>query len=171
MVDCSAMSDFLLKSLKKGKEIESAGMKFYNDVANSIIDPKGKSTLLFLAREEGRHMKFMQELIDSITKGEDISKMVSEISPVIFPQKEEFEKGIAASKSDKKIIEEAIGVEERSIEFYSYCLGKTHKAEKSIFRTLVKEEKKHKAWLDFMKEGMEVHGYWYGIEDYFALDG
>lgn len=165
------MSDFLLESLEKGKETESRGIKFYTGAANSIEDPKGKNTLLFLAREEGRHLKFIQELIDSISKGADISPIVQKKIPRVFPQKEEFREQIAVGEGDKDILEVAIGIEKRSIEFYTGCLNRVEGTEKDIFKTLVEEEEKHKAWLDFMKEGMEVHGYWYGLEDYFALGG
>ena len=37
------MSDFILKCLENGKEIEKSGIKFYKDAAESIEDPKGKS--------------------------------------------------------------------------------------------------------------------------------
>lgn len=165
------MNDFLLESLEKGRGIESLGIKFYTDAANSIEDSKGKNTLLFLAGEEKRHLKFIQELIDSVSKGADISPIIQKKIPKAFPQKEEFKERIAMGEGDKKILEEAIKVEERSIEFYADCLSKVGGAEKDIFKTLVEEEEKHKAWLDFMKEGMDVHGYWYGLEDYFALEG
>lgn len=165
------MGDFLIESLEKGKEIESQGIKFYTDAANSIEDPNGKSTLSFLASEEERHLGFIRKLINSVSKGADISQMIQKNGPVIFPQKEEFQKRIAAGDGDKRVLEEAIFVEERSIEFYSDCLSGTSGAERSIFKALVEEEKRHRAWLDFMKEGMDVHGYWYGLEDYFALDG
>ncbi len=165
------MSDFLIESLEKGREIELQGMKFYTDAANSVEDKKGKSTLLFLAKEEERHLGFIRELIDSVKKGADISPIIRKNGPTVFPQKEEFEKGIAAGDGDRRVLEEAIKVEERSIEFYSDCLSRVDGPGKDIFKTLLGEEEKHKAWLDFMKEGMDVHGYWYGVEDYFALDG
>lgn len=164
------MSDFLIESLEKGREIELRGMKFYTDAANSVEDPKGKSTLSFLAKEEERHRGFIRELIDSVNEGADISPIIQK-NRTVFPQKEEFEKRTGAGEGDRKILEEAIKVEERSIEFYSDCLSRVNGPEKDIFKTLLGEEEKHKAWLDFMKEGMDVHGYWYGVEDYFALDG
>lgn len=165
------MGDFLLECLEKGRDIEKAGIKFYTDASHSIEDPKGKSTLLFLAKEERRHLGYIQELVDSMNESSDFEAIVKKGLPEIFPQKEEFKEKIAAGTGDKKILEEAMGIEERSIEFYSDCQNRVGADEKEIFETLVKEEEKHKAWLDYMKDGMDVHGYWYGLGEYFAFDG
>jgi rubrerythrin len=165
------MNDALLECLEKGKEIEAFGIKFYNEAANSIEDPKGKSTLQFLAREEHHHLGFIQELIDSIKKGSGISPVIQKKIPKIFPEKREFKEQVASGEGDKKILDEAMKVEDRSIEFYSNCQSRVEGEEKGIFQTLVKEEEKHKAWLDYMKDGMEVHGYWYDLGERFAFDG
>lgn len=165
------MTNFLLECLEKGKEIEQEGIKFYTDAADSIEDPKGKSTLKFLAKEEGRHLEYINELIDSISDGGDISQIIQKKIPEIFPKKEDFREQISVDKGDKKILEEAMKVEERSIEFYTECRGRVNSSEKEIFEILIKEEEKHKAWLDYMKDGMDVHGHWYDLGEYFSFDG
>jgi rubrerythrin len=165
------MGDLIFECLERGMDIEKAGIKFYTDASRSIKDPKGKSTLLFLAKEEGRHLEYIKEIIDSMNASSDFGAIVQKGLPEIFPQKEEFTQQIAAGTGDKKILEEAMKVEERSIEFYSDCQNRAGASEKEIFETLVKEEEKHKAWLDYMKDGMDVHGYWYELGEYFAFDG
>jgi len=165
------MNNDILECLQKGKDLEAFGIKFYNEAADSISDPQGKSTLKFLAKEEHHHLEFIAKLIDSIKKGSDLSPLLGEKIPKIFPKKEEFKEQMTSTKGDKKILDEAMKVEERSIEFYTNCQSTFKGVEKDIFSILIKEEEAHKAWLDYMKDGMEVHGYWYDLGERFSFDG
>lgn len=161
--------------LEEGMEIEKEGMKFYNDAVKKIKDPEGIRFLTHLSEEEGLHYKFIKELKDSVEGKKDhkVKGIISDFKghKKIFPEKKEFEKEISTGDADKKILEEALKIEERSIKFYQGGLEKVSKDEyKKIFEVLIREEKSHKDWVEFLKDGLTIDGYWMDIEENFALD-
>ncbi len=77
-----------------------------------------------------------------------------------------------APEGNKEIIQEAMKVEKKSIEFYEGFLSETRDEDnRRIFRAMMEEEKKHLSWLEFIRDALEIHGYWYDLESYFALEG
>jgi len=162
-----------LEGLKTGITIEEDGIKFYSNAAEKTQDPAGKRTLEFLAKEEKRHKEFLESLLKSVEDKENPEKIIEKHigKPKIFPKEEEFSEKIKAGRQDKEILEEAKKVEERSINYYAGLSNKVGEKEKKIFEILVGEERKHKEWIEYMEEALEIHGYWQGVEKYFELEG
>jgi len=162
--------EVILGALKEGAEIEKKGIKFYKEAAKRVVDKNGKATLEYLAKEEARHLKFIKDLERSLeSRGRDKERVLEGFKhPHIFPEKEEYLKGVH-TQGDRKVLEEAKTVEERSIAFYQGFLERVEGEEyKKVFQALVAEEESHLEWVNFMMDGLEVYGYWYGLEDYMA---
>jgi len=167
----------VVKALRAGMDIEKKGEAFYSKAAGMVENPHGQLTLNFLAREEREHYKFLEGLLASIKKGRVPGRSALPKRPGL--KKEEiFENmrrmGVKGSvpKGNKEIIEEAMKVEQKSVEFYEGFLSEANDAgNRKIFRTMAEEEKKHLEWLEFIRDALEVHGYWYDLEGYFALEG
>lgn len=158
-------------------EIEKKGEAFYSKASEEVENPHGKLTLRFLAREERRHYKYLEALFRKVKKG-----LRQEVPPLPRRPKLKREEiletmkrmGVKARavKKDREIVNEAMRVEEKSIEFYEGFLGRVKDAEsREIFKELIEEEKHHLEWLEFIRDALEVHGYWYDLESYFALEG
>jgi rubrerythrin len=159
-----------LGALKEGAEIEKAGIRFYKEAAGRVEDRNGKATMEYLAKEEGHHYKFIKDLESSLDDGKASTAAIIEgfKHPRIFPEKEEYLKGVQ-TQGDRQVLEEAKRIEERSIAFYQGFLERVRGEDyKRIFETLVREEESHLEWIHFMMDGLEVYGYWYGLEDYMA---
>lgn len=166
----------VVKALKAGLELEKKGESFYSEAAEKVKNPHGKLTLKFLAREEKEHYKFLQGLLDSAEKGGPRGRAGLPKHPRL-KKDEILEKmrrmGVKgeAPEGNKEIIEKAMTIEKKSIEFYEGCSSNANANDRKIFKTLVEEERKHLEWLEFVYEALEVHGYWYDLESYFALEG
>lgn len=171
--------EVVLESLNTGTSIEAEGIKFYSDAARLVEDNEGKAALSFLAREEEKHKKFLEEVKSSLKKSKtaELSKKLAKHGkiferPKIFPEKEEYMKKVKAAQGDKKILEEAKEIERKSIKFYQETGNRVKNEEhKKVFTLLVNEEKKHLKWLEFLSDYMNVQEYWLGTESYFSLDG
>ncbi len=169
--------DFVLDSLDTGRKMELEGIKFYNEAAETIEDTMGKGTLNFLANEEKEHLKFINNLSQSFKEnegGEKIAEIIKDHKnqmerPKIFSDKEEYKKKIKSGNAEKEILKEAKKVEERSIKFYNGCHQNVNEAiYKEVFEMLLEEENKHLEWVEMMQSYMDVHGYWYDLDSYFA---
>ena len=171
--------NILTESIKRGISIERKGEEFYTDVAGKIDDPLGKDTLRFLAKEEGRHIQFLENLLDTMVNGneKELSRVVAGYEGQLtrsttfptFPGKEEYVTRVKVKKGDKEILKEARKIEKRSIAFYQEAVDTVNDEEhKSVFRLLEDWEKKHLDWIEFMDESMDLYGYWTGIQGYFA---
>jgi rubrerythrin len=167
----------IVKALKAGMDIEKKGEAFYSKAAGKVENPHGQLTLNFLAREEREHYKFLEGLVASITEGRtpegfalpkhaDLKK-----EEILETMRRMGVKG-RVPKGNKEIIDEAMKVEKKSIELYEGFLSETKNEDnRKIFRTMAEEEKKHLEWLEFIRDALEIHGYWYDLESYFALEG
>lgn len=167
------MNEILAEGLRAGIEIEKEGIEFYSKAAKNTKDPEGKRTLEYLAKEEREHLKFIEDLVESLEMKGDLPEVIEKYlrRPKVFPEEKEFSMRIKARSGDKEILKEAKKVEERSISFYREASDKVEGEDKRIFEILEGEEKKHMEWIEFMENAMEVHGYWYGLDKYFAFEG
>lgn len=169
--------DEIVKALKAGMEIEKKGEAFYSKAAEKVENPHGQLTLNFLAREEREHYRFLEGLLASIKKGRAYGRLALPVRPRL--KKEEIletmrRMGVKGRvpRENKEIINEAIKVEKKSMEFYESFLSEVKEEDnRKIFKTMVEEEQKHREWLEFIRDALEVHGYWYDLESYFALEG
>jgi len=169
--------DEIVKALKAGMEIEKKGEAFYTRAAEKVENPHGQLTLNFLAREEKEHYRFLEGLLASVEKGRAPGRLALPKHPRL--KKEEILEAMRrmgvkgrAPESHREIVNKAMEVARKSIEFYEGFLSEATKEDnRKIFKALAEEEKKHLAWLEFIRDALEVHGYWYDLESYFALGG
>jgi rubrerythrin len=165
----------VLTALKTGIELESYGLKFYTKAASEVKDPKGRQTLQFLANEEKDHLKFFKDLRESFLKGgQDSTKNIIQLHygsnrSKVFPEMEEYLEEIKDSRGDEKILEEAEGIEKRSISFYKSSAGEVLNPDyQEIFKVLIREEEGHLKLIWQMSDYMKLHGVWSGLEEYFV---
>ncbi|NOZ77012.1 MAG: ferritin family protein [Euryarchaeota archaeon] len=162
--------EIVLGALREGARIEEEGMRFYKEAAGKVEDINGKATLEYLAKEEARHRRFIEDLESSLRAGkpEAVTIIEGPEHPRIFPEKQEYPEGVK-TEGDLEVLEEAKKVEERSIAFYQGFAGRVREEEyRKVFEALVREEESHLEWIHFMMDGLKVYGYWYGLEDYMA---
>lgn len=167
--------ELVLGTLKTGLSLEARGIKFYGDAAQKITDPKGRQTLRYLVHEEEDHLAFLNNIrrayLDknkaSLKKTlEDHSRGKKE---QVFPELEEFISDVKDTKGDKKILEEAMEIEKRTVKLYENVLDNAMDDEaKKVFEVLVEEEKGHLELVSEMHDYMVLHGVWSGLDDYFA---
>lgn len=167
----------IVRALRAGMNIEKKGEAFYSKAAGKVENPHGQLTLNFLAREEREHYKFLEGLAASIKKGRTpegfaLPKHAGLKKEEILETMRRMEVKGRVPKGSKEIIDEAVKVEKKSIELYEGFLSETKNEDnRKIFRTMAEEEKKHLEWLEFIRDALEIHGYWYDLESYFALEG
>jgi rubrerythrin len=175
MVNIRDDTETVLSVLKKGMELESFGIKFFTDAAEEVTDPRGRQTLKFLASEEREHLKFIKDLKKSFEdkendKTKSIIKTLAEKSHIkVFPAVDEYLEKVKIGSGDQKILEEAEGIEKRSIEFYKGALMEMENGNsKDAFNILIKEEEGHLKLIEQMQDYMTLHGVWSGLDDYFV---
>ncbi len=163
----------IIDCINRGIEIEKRGFNFYYNASKKVKSKKAKETLEFLAKEELRHRKFLEDIKDELIKEGriDVESKAKILKERIFPEK--FEEKISATDDDKIILKEAELLEKNSIAFYTKCRDEIKEIDdaKEVFDILIKFENEHLEWIKFIKESMEVHGYWLGLDDYFSFDG
>ncbi|MBI4344826.1 MAG: ferritin family protein [Euryarchaeota archaeon] len=158
----------VMEALRAGLELEREGIEFYSGAAKGLEDERGRATLGFLAKEEERHLRFIEGLVEALGAGQMLPKGPRRLKkPKIFPR--EIKGGVG--RKDRAVLEEARGVELRSIEFYERCLAKVEGPERSAIEALIEAEKGHLEWVEFMRDCVAVHGYWCDMGEYFSLDG
>lgn len=165
----------VLEALNSGLELESAGLKFYSKALEEVSDPRGRQTLRYLADEEKEHLKFIKTLKSSCEKNKEPgvkgivkARKIAQESKV-FPQLEKFVEAVKSERGDKRILEEAEGIEKRSITFYKDMAKEIkNKDYKEVFNLLIREEESHLMLVRQMADYMVLHGVWAGLEDYFA---
>jgi len=160
-----------LKALSAGMELEKRGIEFYSGAAEKVESAEGRQTLRFLANEEKEHLKLIKELKKSLEekRAEEhaMEHWRESRGSRIFPELESYLTKVKAGREDRAILEEAAEIERRSIKFYEKA-GRDAKRYREVFTTLVREEKGHLQLVEQMMSYMVLHGYWAGLEDYFA---
>ncbi|MFH1448243.1 MAG: hypothetical protein ABIG39_05230, partial [Candidatus Micrarchaeota archaeon] len=126
-----------------------------------------RGILIFLANEERRHLEFFENLLNA--HGKDDGKIMSGLRrPRIFPEKQEYLQ-MDSMDVDREILKNAKEAEQKSIEYYSgidcdeevLCNG---------LEVIIKEEKQHLEWIEYLIDGLGTHEYWTGLQDHFSLD-
>jgi rubrerythrin len=158
------------KMLLTAIAMERYGQEYYRWFSDSISDRKGKSMMKGLARDEKEHEEIMSgeyekecgkappEDIDIDIGGKDVKKVFSQ-------ERKKGEKDIIS-----KILQLGIGIEQKSIDFYSSESKKTKSVKmKKLLEKLTEIEKGHKALLEETLFHMKQDGAWWGYTP--ILDG
>jgi rubrerythrin len=150
--------------------MERYGQEYYGWFAKSISDRKGKALMRGLAEDEKEHEEIMareyrRECGKAPPKNVDIKVGLKTVSEVFSQQRKDGEKDLIA-----KILRLGIGIEQKSIDFYS-SKSKTAKSAnmRKLLAGLADIEKGHKAVLEENLFSMKQEGSWWGYTP--ILDG
>lgn len=143
--------------LKEAAGIEVYGESYYNIFADTTGDEKAGAMLRGLARDERDHRASLEREYEKLagTKMER-SDVKRESTSKIFPPLS------GNTESQKDALRFGVGIEERSIAFYSENSKKATGSVKSLFGQLVEFEKGHKKILEDALYYLEQEGSWYG---------
>lgn len=143
------------EAFKTALNVETAGEKFYSDIAKKMSGNQTKEMFLKLASDERDHQSDFERLINEISGMEKEIEMYSDSEEIdgylnavmatnIFKNIPSVEKLIADTKSDTDAIKIAIEAEKTAILYYTGLLEifKNDKA-RDIFSRILTEERKH----------------------------
>ncbi|MFA5310737.1 MAG: ferritin family protein [Candidatus Omnitrophota bacterium] len=134
-----------------GIQIEKNGRDFYNSLSGSIKNIKVQEVFKFLAREEEKHIKAFQGILEKAGKFKDeglvsddyFAYMSSLASEQVFT-KENTGIVIAGSiKTEKAAVEKAINFERESVIFYEGIKKVVPGEDKKIVDYLIEQENMH----------------------------
>ena len=162
--------------LRTAVQIEKDGIDFYAESAAKITDENGKATLESLAREEYRHKKFFEGILE--TQGAGRQNLLRALNtPRIFPKAKKFS-GSDDTSVDFEILQLALEAEKKSIDLYAGALRqfkeKSLRMDDSLRRGLeiiINEELQHLEWIEFITKDLEKHGFWANLHEHFSLEG
>jgi len=169
----------ILRWFLTAMEMEDKGRGFYLKVAKETRDDLAKKVFKMLAEDELVHKQRFQKIFSSIKEGkgwkEDWQKIRiahSEPTKLFKEWAKKQGKNLKAEATEKQAISAGIGLEERSIAFYSERLSEAREeAEKKFLEQLVIEERTHHQILTDYKFYLEDPGAWFTEKEKPGLDG
>ncbi|MCP4633826.1 MAG: ferritin family protein [candidate division Zixibacteria bacterium] len=139
-----------IKGLMIAIQTEIDGYNFYMIAAQKTKNEKGKQMFEFLAKEEVKHRKYLENKYKVLMRGGDWGSIAK---PTAVPKKYQTKSPIFTSEFDKRaklpnfeMTALSIGIllEQKSIEFFNDMANKTKDAQaKRIFRSLARWEDEH----------------------------
>jgi len=148
-----------LEAYKIADKIERDGIEFYTKLAQEADDEKLRSTLELMAGQERDHLKSFHERLEEIReeRGDAFEEddLLNYFDYGIFQPYRSMAELEKAIDSPRRALRLGIIVEDKSINFYSSCLGKiqSRNARKELSRIL-DEERRHKKTLEEMLAGL-----------------
>ena len=143
-----------LKALEMAMERERGGNKFYLEAADKTADAKGKRMFQWLAKEEMKHLKWVEQQRQALSQGKPWQK-VSGLDELLikksdFPEPAESAGPVKPNTSELEALRLGIKAEQESIALYTGAGKETADAEgKAMLSRLVQEEQTH---LDILEE-------------------
>lgn len=143
-----------LKALEMAMERERGGNKFYLEAADKTADAKGKRMFQWLAKEEMKHLKWVEQQKQALLQGKPWQKVSGLDEPLIkktdFPEPAEPTGPVKPDTGELEALRMGIKAEQDSIALYTGAGKETADAEaKAMFSRLVQEEQTH---LDILEE-------------------
>ena len=133
-----------MNAIEIAKKMEEDAVKFYTEAASKTAHLVGKKMFLSIAKDEGRHLLMLDELL----KGMEIT--ASDVSPMknmktIFEElKDDMLEKAAASDDELNAFKIAMEMEKNGIDFYQKTVTEAQSdKEKKLFERLIKEEQQH----------------------------
>ena len=146
-----------LQALDMAMEREKGGNRFYLEAADKTADSKGKRMFQWLAKEELKHLQWVEQQRQALIQGKKWQKVTGLDEPLIkksdFPQPAESAGTVKPNTGELEALSLGIKAEKDSIALYTKAGQDTVDAEgKAMFTRLVQEEKVH---LDILEEEYE----------------
>lgn len=167
-----------LEVLKIALQMEIDGKKYYQKVSRSSDNQMGKQLFQSLAEEEDCHRQRFEEIYDAIRNkkvwpvtdfktggGQKLRTMFVEAAEMAGSQ-------VAAPATELEAIQVAIGMENKSYDFYK-DRGKnaTGDAERDFYEALAAEEREHHLVLLDYYEYLEDPAGWFVAKEHSSMDG
>ncbi len=145
-----------------GIEIEKNGRDFYNTLVRQTKDLKAKESFEFLAKEEEKHIKVFQGILDSLEKyqpaesypGEYFAYMNALAGEYVFTQKDKGRQLAEKTSGDKEAIDLGIGFEKDSIIFYEGMKKCVPEFDLKVLDSLINQEQQHLRMLAELKNSL-----------------
>ena len=135
-----------------GMQMELDGKKYYDEEAGRTPDKNIARILNFLADEEQEHYEILKKYRDG--SGElPSSHLLTDVKNVFQSMREESAQFISNKDSMMEVLNKALEMEDRSVQFYRTKGGESDDQEqKDLFSMLTKHEDRHYALLSSMIE-------------------
>ncbi|HRU05052.1 MAG TPA: ferritin family protein [Candidatus Brocadiia bacterium] len=164
--------------VKTGVQMEKEGEKVYRDAAAKTKHPFAKEMFLSLAKDEKRHGEWFLKMGESLGVAKDLLAKGKTPDAFVGQMRDTFGKlrakieGLKASADDMKVIEVALGLEEKSYDVYSKAAAAaTDPAVKKVLDFVAKEENNHYRILADVKLYLSDPGKWNIKEESPLIDG
>ncbi len=164
----------LLEAFLKAEELEIQGKEFYLDASEKAHIPSVKDLFKQLAEAEEFHRIKIRELYQTFQAKKNIPAYVTkisqkQISPVFDPK--EIEK-VASVDTDLAALEEALRLEEKSIQYYQSLSDKSKDLKvKRFLLALIQEEWGHYLSIFDTMEFLRDPSSWYTFKEHWGLEG
>jgi rubrerythrin len=136
---------------------EQSAFDFYTKLSDTIKNPSGKEKFKFLAADEKRHRKLLEDHYRKVTGGQK------------FPFDSGKVKAVSVEVRDNTTASEALDIgikaENEAYRFYSKSAGETKDPEaKKMFLMLAEEEDRHYNILNAEKQALIGQFYWFTLD-------
>ena len=147
----------VLKALEVARDREKGGNRFYLEAAQKTSDVKGKHMFEWLAKEELKHLQWLEQQNQALLQGKPWQKVAGLGEPVIrssdFPDVAEVSGHVKPETGELEALRLGIQAEKESIAMYAKASEETLDADgKAMFSRLVQEEQAH---LDLLQDEYE----------------
>ena len=150
-------------------QMEQEGMDLYLEIAEKSDDEGIKKIFGMLAADEKRHQDVIRVMRDS-NPGVEETEVLSNAKNVFTEMKSRGDK-IDTSQPQSDLYRKAMGIEARSVEFYTEKGAEEQSPEKKkIFEALAAEEKKHLFLLENLVEFISRPKTWLEDAEFNHLD-
>jgi rubrerythrin len=166
-----------IEGLRTAIQMEIDGKKFYLESARTAVNPLGARLFETLAGEEDNHRRKFEEIFQAIQNKKawpstgfipDGGKKLR----TIFAQATEKKGSNTGTSTELDAIQMAMGMENKTYDFYTYRAGKADfAAEKEFYLTVAGEEREHHLVLLDYFEYLKNPAGWFVQKEHHSLDG
>lgn len=160
------MSESLEDIKSMAIQMETDGIKFYNDLAAKTLHPMGKAMFKSFVEDEKLHAKRLQALLSNQNetvqvKDKSAANPRERLITIFQNMGDELKKKINVNTNDIEAVKLAMGIEEKGIKFYEQAAKETiDKKDNETYRFLAGEEKIHFGILKNTLEYLENTELW-----------
>ena len=162
----------LKEELAKAIEFEKEGKNVYTEVAGTTFNPMVKKAFEFLAAEEERHIKQIQNYVENeeLPKPEGASK--KDVKEFFKMTVDEYKEGVEFSADDKSAYEKAMELEKDSYNYYKEQLAKAEDERlKDFFSFLMEQESAHYLMLEKTLNFVKDPQHFYAEQEDWSFEG
>lgn len=157
--------------LESAIQMEKDGIEYYTKAARDIDNPMGEQMFLSLAEDEKRHLKIFEDALNNTDNDnagiENIESLQGKIKTIFSDKSGTYD----TSSRQKEIIEHAIQMEEKGINFYTENCARLGGKSSETCEFIIKEEKQHRKILENTLEYLQDNISWNIETEGWSFDG